>query len=177
MRIIHLFLASVLSLSSVAFAETESTKLNPSNEKVGEATSGTQLTSDCGSLTARSLFYVCNRIQEPNLQGQCFNAGRNAYLDQCALGACDRYQTAQGTIGCIDAIANREYTLSEVLDCDSITAEATSNQCFAATGQYYSGNGQNAETRRLRRGIEDAIFMIDRQNYLEARRTLDNLLK
>jgi hypothetical protein len=92
-------------------------------------------TEGCGSLTARTLAYVCNRINDVELTIQCFEAGRDALLDECALGACDRYNDAPPTVQCIRAISGREYTLEEVLACDRITDVDQTTRCFAAAGR------------------------------------------
>ena len=182
MRASLLILVFFASMSSLSLATTQGFKGERSGDKleyteVQPLDSVTNSDLNCGRLTARSLFYVCNRIPDENLQAQCFSAGRNAYLDQCALGACDRYSSSQGTIGCVASIANRIYILQEILDCDSLASEAASNQCFATAGQYQPGSDQSDEVRRLRHGILDARDAIDRQDYINARRILDGLIR
>jgi hypothetical protein len=88
----------------------------------------------CGPLDPKSLSDICDPIASATLQSECYAVGFNAYLAPCALGACDRFVTDEGAVSCVKSIANREYTLDEILRCDGLTSEDESCQCFLTSG-------------------------------------------
>ena len=90
--------------------------------------------SECGPVSGRTLVDVCKKYTTETGKVGCFEAGKNARLDQCALGFCDTYHSEDGCTRCIIAIKNKTYKTDEIMDCNQFTDEEVATTCMEASG-------------------------------------------
>lgn len=89
---------------------------------------------DCGVFKTKTLFDLCNRYTTEQGKIQCFQAGKNAKLDPCALGFCDTYTSEDGCTGCIVVVRNKQYSVAELQQCNQFSEEDVATSCMDASG-------------------------------------------
>ena len=99
------------------------------------------VTPDCGPVQLKTLTDVCKRYTTSEGKVLCFQAGKDAKLDQCALGFCDTYHTEDGCTQCIRVIRNKKYSVDALKQCNQFSEESVATSCMDASGTPVRADG------------------------------------
>ena len=96
---------------------------------------------DCGPVSSKTLVDLCKRYTTSEGKVLCFQAGKDAKFDGCALGFCDTYKSEDGCTQCITVIRNKKYTVDELKQCNQFSDESVATSCMDAAGSPMRGDG------------------------------------